>query len=122
MNKYWKIGIITITIVCIVGIVLLLPEVPPKRTIHVVISPVDNYNDGGWAIFYDDYFNPPTSYWKKGIKISSDNDTIIREAISLANFVSTPVVIVAHRDFQEALMQSNVTNAEGQEVSFQWYG
>jgi hypothetical protein len=94
---------------------------PFLRTIYVTIEPVANLNDT-YAIYYDNYWD--NLHWKKNIVVSNNMPDIIQEAISKANFVSLPVVIIAPKDFElEFKLTENMYplyNEYG--VTFQYYG
>lgn len=124
MKRMYKVVIgITLLIVVFVGL-LIISYQTIVLPIHVVISPIVGDKgypmNGSFVVYYDDYFNQPTSYWKKDFHISNDTATLVNDAISDANFVSSPVVIVAPYWFEQYF--HNVTNAEGQPVKYQWYG
>jgi hypothetical protein len=92
--------------------------------IHVVISPIVNepdYPNGSYVVYYYDYgWAPPTSYWKMNFDIAYTPPLAVTYAKEKAQFVSSPVVIVAPVWFQPFM--GNATNAEGQSVEYQWYG
>lgn len=129
MNYTIKIGIVILVISLVMsGIVVYFAysEIYSyKKPIHVVISPIWNDegfpDNGNFVQYYDDYFSPPTSYWKKGFNLSNDTDLLVDWAISDVNFVSNPVVIVAPDWFQPLFeaKANQITNTYG--VEYQWY-
>lgn len=90
-----------------------------ESIIHVVISPVMSSKgapySGDFAVYYDDYFDVPTSHWKKGIEVSNDLEEITDMVEGNVNFVSSKVVVVMPTFL-------NLTFNFNKEVEYQYYG
>jgi hypothetical protein len=123
--KVWFIVAILISVMVIGSLVFYnyFQKSQTAPTIHVVISPISNesdYPNGSYVVYYEDYFSPPTSYWKKDFDIAYTQFLAMHYASDKAKFVSSPVVIVAPKWFDP--FPWNCTNADGKSVEYQWYG
>lgn len=102
----------------IFGLIMTLYDSENVDVIHVVVSPTDSsYSE--FIVYYEDYFDPPISYYKKGFDIVDNKADAISIVIGKANFVSSEVVIVAPEDFQ---LDFKYRESEfNKEVTYIWY-